>query len=122
MKRTPLRRTGNLKRSRINPVNRSRKAARKKITDGPQSQLCRESPCCVPGCGWVPYGGHPTHPHHCPTVANGGTDSDTSPLCPPHHDAFHSQCGGRQAFLDRFEVDVVEEARLLDEQLKENGD
>ena len=109
-----------LKRSKgIKPVNRTRQSARKKITDGPQSQLCRESPCCVPECGWVPYEGHPTHPHHWPTVATGGTDRDVSPLCPDHHLAFHSQCGNALVFLDRFEVDVVEVARLLAEQIRE---
>lgn len=120
MKNTPLRRSGPIgRRQPLKPINRARQSARKKITDGPQSQLCRESPCCVPECGWVPWEGHPTHPHHWPTVARQGKDSDTSPLCPDHHRRFHDH--GHLAFFDDYHVDVIEEARLLAERIKEDS-
>ena len=124
MKRSPLKRTGELKRSslartgRVNPVNRTRKNKLREECFGKQAQLCRESECCVPSCGWIPYEGHPTHPHHWPTVARGGKDSDTSPLCWFHHQCFHEQ--GCRSFGETLVVDVIEVSRLLAEQLKES--
>lgn len=120
MKRTPLRRSGPIGRSKpLKPVNRVRAKKRREECFAKQAALCRTLECCVPSCGWVPYEGHPTHPHHWPTVRRGGKDSDTSPLCWVHHQQFHDH--GERAFQEMFEVDVVEEARLLSEQIKERA-
>lgn len=113
MKRSPMPRP----KKRMKQSNTARSKKRKAITDGPQSKLCRESPCCVPECNWEPYEGSPTHPHHWPTVARQGKDSDTSPLCWYHHQAFHDH--GHMAFIEEFGVDVIEVARLLAERVKE---
>ncbi len=91
MKRSPMKRGKPLHRqSRINPVNRKRRAAKKAERYGPQAALCRTLPCCA--CGVCDE----SEPHHHPTVARGGTDRDTVPLCADHHtlggrpEAFHS--------------------------------
>lgn len=80
-------------RRRKDPIpqrNEKRMRARFKRTHGPQAALCRELPCWA--CG-VPG---KSEAHHWPTVARGGTDADTLPLCPDCHTlggyprAFHS--------------------------------
>ncbi len=120
----PLKRTGGLKRSRlkrtgkIKPVNRARKKKRREECFGPQAKLAMTKPCC--NCGLEPTDEYPTLPHHWPTVANGGKDENTSPLCRHCHvPIFHSQCGSAEAFLKLTGTDVIKEARLLKEQLKE---
>ena len=86
----PLARGAGLKRGkRINPTNPKRRAANRAKRYGPQAALCRTLPCAT--CG-----NRPAQPHHWPTVARGGEDSDTIPLCAECHvtggspRAFHS--------------------------------
>lgn len=100
-------------RTRINPVNRKRRAAMKKKRDGPQAALCRTLPCAVCHRG-------PAEPHHYPTVANGGTDADTGPLCRDHHtlggmpEAFHSTpLADWEAHHDIVWAEVIESMRML---------
>ncbi len=120
MRRSPLRRTGPLKRKRgLRKINVPRQTERRKQNFNAQAELCRTLPCCA--CGLDPWDEQPTHPHHWPTIGAGGKDSDASPLCHACHSVFHSECGNHLVFLDRYEVDVVEVARLLAEQIKEES-
>ena len=70
------------------PQNRKRRKTQKAKRDGPQAALCRTLPCAI--CR------RPAEPHHHPSVARGGVDRDTGPLCRTHHttggrpEAFHS--------------------------------
>lgn len=73
-------------------VNRERQARRTPIRFGEQAERCRREPCAC--CGLRGQ----SQPHHWPTVAAGGTDRDTAPLCPACHDAFHL-AGSPEAFL-----------------------
>ena len=102
MKRSPLRRgTKRLKRSRF--VWRPKKPDPRVF--GPQAERCRQSPCCV--CGRPPR----NEPHHTPTVAAGGLDHDTSPVCW----VCHSELGtvGIQTFETRHNVDLRAVARRM---------
>ncbi len=104
-RRTPLRRGGPMKRrTRIASVNRKRKAASRAARFGEQADRCRISPCVV--CGRTPC-----DPHHEPTVARGGLDENTLPLCREHHDERHSR--GRVAFEAKWGIDLVHETQVM---------
>lgn len=93
MKRTPLKQKDRLRRakkplartvirrtSRVNPVNKERRARVNATTFGPQAVLCRTLPCCVchrPG---------PSDPAHVRSRGAGGKDrANVVPMCRFHH-------------------------------------
>ncbi len=111
-----MERSGSLKRTRINPINRERREKLRAAQFGKQAELCRRSRCCVPGCQ---SSDESCDPHHVPSRAAGGLDQDTVPLCRFHHDEFHS-CGER-TFDERHEVvlpEVTKEFRKLSEAIE----
>lgn len=69
-----------MKRSRIKPANKARRAERLARDFGPQAILCRLLPCFA--C-WAPP---PSDPDHHPTRGAGGRDHNTAPLCRRCHD------------------------------------
>ncbi len=73
--------------------NKERAAKMRKQRFGPQADLCRRLPCGA--CGDEPAH-RPTDPHHHPSVARGGTDEDTGPLCR----LCHTTGGQPRAFHD----------------------
>lgn len=73
--------------TRLSPVSKKREANEAEIF-GPQAEACRMLSCCA--CGKPP----PSDPHHEPTVARGGLDHDTTPLCRTCHD--DAQPNGRK--------------------------
>ena len=85
-------------RTALPKVNRKRQKAEKAIQFGPQAALCRRLLCCT--CYPELYGKDMlalnyisetriSDPHHYLTVANGGEDKHTVPLCP---DVCHYHC------------------------------
>lgn len=106
----PLRRTTWMKRG--GPLPRTNPERRKRMHDerfAEQAQRCRESPCCA--CG-----ARPAEPHHWPTVANGGVDRDTCPLCAECHSLFHDFAGSPEAFMRETGCDLLREiARMRGE-------
>lgn len=129
-RKTPLRRTGGLKRTPMKRVNKERKARRDAEAFGEQAELCRRIPCVV--C-WDELFGQPTgahlddpeiitpgcsEPHHIPTRGAGGIDKDTVPLCRAHHQEWHD--AGEQTFADKYGVDLRAVAASLCEELKNN--
>lgn len=133
-RKTPLRRTGGLKRSLMKRVNVERKAKRDAEAFGEQAELCRRLPCAC--CSWGVYA-HPdgsltneekaaeigrfqSDPHHIPTRGAGGKDKDTVPLCRAHHTEWHSI--GEQSFADKHGVDLRAVASALHGELARNND
>lgn len=111
MKRSPLRRTGglkrggSLKRTRMPRQNKERAAELRAVQFGRQADWCRTAECCVPVCRV-----QGCDPHHEPTRARGGIDKDTVPLCRVHHDERHA---GIKTFETRYGIDLEEIARGL---------
>ena len=110
MRRTPLHRKTRLKR-----VNRERLARRREKEFGPQSELCRRSPCCVRACV-----GPMVVPHHWISRAAGGTDSACVPLCWYHHRLVHEQ--GVILFQEWFGVDFAAVAASMAAKVREGED
>lgn len=129
-RKTPLRRTGGLKR-----VNKGRKARRDAEAFGEQAELCRSLPCVVclpPGSSDYYQGfaaaqiecelsggrgyGCQSDPHHIPTRGAGGVDKDTVPLCRVHHDEWHST--GEHTFAAKYDVDLRAVAAALHGELQ----
>ena len=129
-RKTPLRRTGGLKR-----VNKERKARRDAEAFGHQAGLCRQMPCVA--CELLKYPGMATEawsqyaartmrapvtawfgsdPHHIPTRGAGGIDKDTVPLCRAHHDEWHRT--GEHTFAAKYDVDLRAVAAALHEELQ----
>ncbi len=97
MKRTALLRRSWLRsskplsrRTRLQPVNRKRLAARRKLQFAEQSALARTLPCC--SCGAPP----PSDPSHLTTRGAGGLDDVVVPQCRRCHDALGRE--GRYSF------------------------
>lgn len=84
--------------SRVGPKRTEKKARQ----FGEQAARCRLAPCACCGVRGA------SEPHHWPTVARGGLDADTCPLCPKCHDVFHDQAGSPEAFLVLMGCDVLE--------------
>ncbi len=134
-RRTPLKRTGGLKRTPMKRVNKERKAKRDAEAFGPQAEFCRMMPCAACG-GW----GLDTYrkyakrqaewtfglaftrvsdPQHCPTRGAGGKDKDTLPLCREHH----MEAGriGELSFNAKYGIDQRAIARAIHEELSSSG-
>ena len=102
-KRTPKAKGQGLSRTtRVNPVNRQRKAKRMACF-GPQARLCRTLPCVA--CGRRP----PSDPHHVLSRGAGGKDADTCSLCRRCHDLLGSI--GSKTFEARFGVSLEDALR-----------
>ena len=90
-----------LKRSRLNPYNRSRRARR--FEEGFESEervaWYRHQFCAVPGC---PTG--PCEVAHVKSRAAGGTADDAVPLCSPHHREQHDI--GIRTFEGKYGLDL----------------
>ena len=98
-KRTPKAKGQGLSRTtRVNPVNRERKAKRNAACFGPQARLCRTLPCVA--CGRRP----PSDPHHVLSRGAGGKDADTCSLCRRCHDLLGSI--GQETFEKRFGISL----------------
>lgn len=120
-RKTPLRRAGRLKRSRLKARNEGRAAKRREECFGPQADLCRHLTCvaCDPNRSLWTSGMtflHRSEPHHEPTRAAGGKDKDTVPLCRAHHDERHRI--GRAEFETRHGVDLQAIAKAIHEELQ----
>jgi hypothetical protein len=112
----PLKQSGGLKRSRINPVNRKRRAA-KYIRNfaGPNQHdtWIRALPCCL--CKHLGQRqGSQTQSAH--TVARGmggakGTYRDTVPLCNAHHRV--QETVGNERIMAHYGLDLVALAAAL---------
>ncbi len=98
-----------MKRTRINPVNPKRRAARLAKCFGKQAELCRKLRCLVPGCS------KRGEPHHDPTRGAGGVDEDTVPLCRHHHTERHTI--GRVSFEAKHGLNLFASARMLREKV-----
>lgn len=93
MKRTELKRTGGLKRTgqlkrktRLNPVNRERRARRRAEQFSHQAARCRTMDCCA--CGRP----GPSDPAHVRSRGAGGRDKgNIVPLCRPCHNLQHAK-------------------------------
>lgn len=129
-RKTPLKRGGPLKRSRLKPRNEERAAKRLAECFGEQAALCRRLECCVCGKVHAEYGRRlmsddegsfwlfrkdVSDPHHEPPRSIGGKDGDTVPLCRAHHDERHSI--GRAAFERKHGVDLRAVAKAIREEL-----
>lgn len=90
-----LRRRNEERQKRVKPLQFAEQAAR-----------CRNAPCAC--CGRKGA----SQPHHWPTIAAGGLDADTCPLCPDCHDAFHL-AGSPEAFLVSHGCDVIEAIKAM---------
>lgn len=109
MKRTPL-----VRRTRINPVNRDRRAKRQaegKVY-GEYHRYVSEQPCIL---AFNPEGSQcfgDTVGHHVETVGHGGEDEGNEvSLCVQHHDEVHRL--GIDTFQDRYGIDLDMEAANL---------
>lgn len=132
-RKTPLRRTGRLKRE-----NTERAAKRRAEAFGPQAELCRHAMCVacmasfrgdVTGSlarfarSWRKYGGGfdslPVNdPHHVPTRGAGGVDKDTVPLCREHHREWHDI--GEKSFDAKYGVHLRGVAKAIHDELTQN--
>lgn len=99
----PLKRgTARLKRTRLRPVNRKRKAALRVEQFGEGYVNWLRDRACV-ACGtW------PTEPHHIRSRGAGGRESDQVPLCRGCHDSGHGM--GWKTWQARTGVDLRWEA------------
>lgn len=127
-RKTPLRRTGGLKRSPMKRRNPERAAKRREKAFGEQAALCRTLPCVI--CSTEPTGveptlsewvaflaeGHTSEPHHVPTRGAGGVDKDTVPLCRTHHREWHDI--GEQSFDAKYGVNLRAVAKAIHDELK----
>jgi hypothetical protein len=89
-------------RAEMRRTNRERQGRLRPLRFGEQAARCRRAPCAC--CGAKDR----SSPHHWPTVATGGLDKDTLPLCDGPggcHDAFHA-AGSPEAFLESHGCDV----------------
>lgn len=106
---TPLRRKTPLKRSsRVNPVNRKRRAERAEKQYGPTNRIAWVAalPCRV--CGLVP-----SENAHATSRGAGGDYTDIVPLCGSHHREQHQL--GIESFQEKYGIDLHEEARKTQE-------
>jgi hypothetical protein len=134
VKRSPLpARKAPLRRSRLSPVNRKRRAKRRAECFGEQARLCRLLPCVVEhgddwakpewvpwardflasGCEFLPL----SEPHHEPPRSCGGKDADCVPLSREKHRERHDI--GRPAFEAKYGVDLRAIAARIHEVLSE---
>ncbi len=96
-RRTPLKRSGGLKRkARLPRANAQRAAKRRADAFGPQAEWCRKAPCCacssigvVLSFGKAEAFAIQSDPHHVRSRGAGGTDKDCVPLCREHHQEVH---------------------------------
>lgn len=145
-RKTPIRRTGGLKRSKRMPrVNRERKARLREEQFGPQAEACRALPCAA--CTALRYDEWPesvkpdtggfirqqlvnerygyarvwacSDPQHCPTRGAGGLDKDTLPLCRKHH--IEAGAIGEKSFNAKYGIDQRAIARAIHEEMVRNG-
>lgn len=111
-----MKRGGPLKRrTRLKPRNDERLARRRAKEFGPQAELCRSLPCCVPGCRKGP----PSDPAHVRSRGAGGDDSDTVPMCRKHHTEQHAT--GIETFQQRYGLDLRAEALRLASIIERRG-
>jgi hypothetical protein len=95
-------------RAEMRRTNRERQGRVKPLRVGEQAKRCGDAPCAACGVKGLSV------PHHWPTVAAGGLDRDTMPLCgwPKRldgegcHEAFHDKAGSPEAFLESHGCDV----------------
>lgn len=112
-KSTPKAKGQGLSRTtRVNPVNRQRKAKRNAACFGPQARLCRTLPCVA--CGRRP----PSDPHHVLSRGAGGKDADTCSLCRRCHDILGSI--GQETFEKRLGVSLEVCASYTGDQLRQH--
>jgi hypothetical protein len=132
VKRSPLpARKAPLRRSRLSPVNRKRRAKRRAEAFGEQAELCRHLPCVVAHSSWWLVNGiqsavalavlgstirGQSEPHHVPSRGAGGTDKDCVPLSAELHREFHTI--GEQSFAAKYAVDLRAIARRIHEVLR----
>ena len=132
-RKTPIRRTGGLKRTPMKRENTERAAKRRAEAFGEQAEACRLLPCVACWATDDRLGAwefvmsdalHPdrvclvfgnSDPHHEPTRAAGGKDKDTVPLCRAHHDERHRI--GRAAFEAKHGVDLRAVAKAIHDEL-----
>ncbi len=128
-RKTPLRRTGGLKRTRLRRRNEERAAKRRAECFGEQADLCRTLPCavCIGAAAEARlvalvqadphgfFGFRQSDPHHEPPRSCGGKDGDTVPLCREHHDERHNI--GRSAFERVHGVDLRAVAKSIRDEL-----
>ena len=114
MRRTPLARrkplpraTKPMKRSRLNPINRERRAKLHEVQFGAgdaYANWLRSLGCVVCGRGSAGC-------HHVKSRGAGGKESDQVPLCAPCHHLVHHV--GAETFPQRYGIDLRMEADRL---------
>ena len=108
-RRTPL-----VSKTRVNPVNRERRAARRAEEFGPLAQYCRELPCC--GC----HRPAPSDPAHIRSRGAGGKDrANVVPLCRECHQLQHQV--GILTFAERKGINLQAIADALTAVLEGDG-
>lgn len=116
----PLRRTGQLKRSRLSrktpvkKVNAARAAFRRARDFGPQAERCKTMDCCV--CAR----GYPSVPAHVLSRGRGGHDrANVVPLCWWCHEEQHRT--GIKTFQATHGIDMKAIAQEIAAQLEAEG-
>ena len=103
IRRTPMpRATKPMKRTRLAPVNRKRKARRFEAAYHSPGFIAwvHSLACAVPGCARTDI-----HAAHVVSRARGGTWQDVAPLCGSHHDDQHRL--GVGLFNQKYGIDLA---------------
>ena len=112
MKRTPIKRSGWIKRfTRLKPVNRARRKKLYERNFGDYADTIRALPCFI--CRKYP----PSDPAHVKSRGAGGDKTSLVPMCRYHHDLQGDM--GTPEFQRVYRVDLVAEAARL---WKQNGE
>jgi hypothetical protein len=89
----------------------AKRQAKQPTLFGKQADLCRLHRCCA--CHERATHHNPIEPHHEPSIARGGTDEDTCPLCHRCHSVINGVNGGRAELERRHRVDLLSEVRKM---------
>lgn len=106
----------------VTKASQTKRGRRRRATDGQfgeQAERCRRSPCEVCRVHGLKQSTE-THPHHEPTVARGGKDRDTVPLCRNHHNQRHRM--GARRFWTFYGINVADLVRRMRDPLQPRPD
>lgn len=111
--------------TRLSPRSADKAKREKKHAEefGDQSRMCRQAPCCVPGCRAMP----PQDPHHIESRNAAGKDCSTVPLCKTrvglgregHHAELHRI--GQKSFQAKHQLLLEVVARAFSEAVRDHA-